>query len=386
MCKGCGNSNLRDIAVCPELNYNNTIFGEEACIEIKRYEVIMEQFQRRQIDIYEEKLAAERVYEMYLEGRILFPRTPVTIKLRKIKKVSDMLEELLMGLPFPAVYVSELQDGRLLILDTSDRVRCLFDFFEGKLSSGYMELYPELEGYDIRKLEEEHPRITSLLYQCPLKLQIIDYLTPKYLHMQVGNHVEKWNFSREQGVRNALYGGKQAACFLERLARRLQKVCFFSRSSLNRQYAILRIIMYRLIVRKEFSKQHASGMGLQMLLDQTFQALEKGSIEWLGRLSEDILGATDVILRWNGQARDSGAEKDVDTYDLLKDRGKEQQIRFLGYVYNVVWLCNESRYPAVQGLMGIVQEQSILERIQDDVVNDCNITKHWEMICMQWMR
>lgn len=354
----------------------------------------MGQLQRKRIDIYEEKMSAEQAYEMYLEGKIVFPKAPITVRSRKIKKVSDSLEEILMGLPFPPVYASELQDGRLLILDTSDVLRCLFDFFSGKLSSGYMELYPELEGYHIQELEEEHPRITSIMYHYPLKLQVIDYLTPKYLHMQVGSHVEKWNFSREQGVRNALYGGGQAVDFLERLSRRLLKIPFFSRSSLNRQYMVLRILMYRLVVWEDRFGRDVSDMGLQMLLDQTFQTLEKAGGQWLDRLAEDFLDAAAVIAEWNEQIRmDAEGAEDTDAadvadgaYDLLEERGKEQQARALGYCYNIVWLCHEKQEPAAKGLTKIAQNHQIWDMVENDAVNYGNIIKHWIRIQMQLMK
>ncbi|MDO4330958.1 MAG: hypothetical protein Q4C66_16705 [Lachnospiraceae bacterium] len=346
----------------------------------------MDQLPRKQIDIYEEKILAERAYNMYLEGGISFPRAPLTVKPRKVKKVADILEEVLMGLPLPPVYVSEMQDGKFLVLDASDMLRCLFDFFAGRLPCGYMELYPELEGNDIQKLEDNYPRITSALYHYPLQFYVIDYLTPKYLHMQVGNHVANWNFSREQGVRNALYGGRQTVRFLERLAKNLRKVTFFSSSSLNRQYAVLRILMYRLIIWGDFPELDASVIGLQMLLDQTFQILENGSRVWLDQLAADIMEATDVISQWNRLGRDAAGEEDGEeeiddaVNDLLADRGKEQQMRKLGYFYNTVWLCQKKGYPVMESLTRIGQDDQILDMIENDAVNNGNIVRHWEVI------
>lgn len=345
----------------------------------------MNQLPRKQIDIYEENMPAERAYRMYLEGRILFPRAPLTVNLRRSRKIADTLEEILMGLLLPPVYMSELQDGRLLVLDSSDMLKCLFDFLAGRLSCGYMELYPELEGYCIQRLEEEYPRITSILYNYLLQIQVIDYLTPKYLHMQVGNHVANWNFSREQGVRNALYGGKQAVQFLEMLSERVRKVDFFSGSGLNRQYVILRIVMYRLIISGGLTERYAPDMGLQLLLDQTLQILEKQNKEWLDQLAVDMIDVTDVIDQWNSSVRAEVYTENINhmAYGLRADRGKEPQVRKLGYFYNVVWFCREYGYSAEEGLYQISHDNQILNMIEKNAVNAHSIIRHWEMIRVQ---
>lgn len=319
----------------------------------------------KSIDTYEKKISVEQAYRWYKSGSILFPKSPLVIKRRKVEKTADTLESVFMGILFPYVYVSELQDGRLLVLDASDRLRHLFGFLDGNYPAGYMEFYPELEGYYIHELEESDPRLTSVLYDYAVPLQLIEYKTPKYLHIQVGKHVEKWNYSREQGVRNVLYGGK-AVRLLEKIAsEKCMSAGFFSRSSLNRQYVILRILMYRLIFTDRMEERECRDMGLQQLLDRTMSLLENCGHEILGEMMNDVPELTEEISQW---------EKKSD-YDLSENRGKEPQIRILSYLYAAAWECSESGYSIKKNLEKIVWDEPIMTMIEKDEVNYGNIRK-----------
>ncbi len=164
-----------------------------------------------------------------------------------------------MGMVLPVIYVSERQDGSLLVLDASDRLQYLMEFLEGRCPLDGLEFYPELNGCKMEELEWQFPRITSLIHDYQLFFQIIEYTTPKYMHMQMGNYIEKWNFTREQGIRNELYGKElqDSLFFLEQSLG--QSAYFFSKQKLNRQYMILRILMYRFVFDGDIRMKDSGG-------------------------------------------------------------------------------------------------------------------------------
>lgn len=79
------------------------------------------------------------------------------------------------------------------------------------------------------------------------------------MHMQMGNYIEKWNFTREQGIRNELYGKElqDSLFFLEQSLG--QSAYFFSKQKLNRQYMILRILMYRFVFDGDIQMKDSGG-------------------------------------------------------------------------------------------------------------------------------
>ncbi|MFR8249839.1 MAG: hypothetical protein ACLVAT_12660 [Lachnospiraceae bacterium] len=93
------------------------------------------------------------------------------------------------GIPFPSVYASELQTGELLILDKSEKFRILLEQLN----------YENLD----RDIMDRY-MLKDVLYS-QIIIYVIDYMNPKYMHMEVGEFIEEWQPSQEQSVRNILY-------------------------------------------------------------------------------------------------------------------------------------------------------------------------------------
>ena len=242
-------------------------------------------------------------------------------RVTKIERISEIVEIILLGLALPTVYVSERQNGSLLVLEADDRLRCLIEFLKGYYPVRRLEFYPELDERGIEQLEQEFPRMTSWLYDYRFSFQIIEYTTPRYMHMQMGNYIERWNFTREQGIRNELYG--------EDLERRLAKLeqtlwgfsAFLSKVSLNRQYMILRILMCRFVRMGEIQEEWGEILNLQQLLDRTAILVLQKNSQWISETAEAFGEVTRELLSWERRVH----------YGLERDKGKERQAKVLSY-------------------------------------------------------
>ena len=156
------------------------------------------------IEIYERKFSLENIYHMFVEGRIQFPMEPIRSKVKMEKELEQLLDIVWMGIPLPAVYVSELQNGNFLILENDDTLWKLLYFLDGRYEVDYRVEENLLHG-DIQMLRFDEPRLAMGLYDTVISFQIIDYRTPKYQHMSIGKLVEHWNITREQSIREMLY-------------------------------------------------------------------------------------------------------------------------------------------------------------------------------------
>lgn len=330
----------------------------------------MSGFLENRIDSLEKKIPVDILYKMYSDRKLLFPAIPWPGAKKRTEKVSGTVEAILMGIIIPAVYTSELQDGSLLVLDTGDELRFLLEFLEGKYPVGKLEFYPELDGYDIRRMEQEFPRATLLLMDFPIQLQIIEYTTPRYMHMQVGRYIEKWNFTREQGIRNILYG-EELEGYLQYLADRTRHYGdFFSKWQLNRQYMMLRILMYHFVLFREIREGREENTGLPLLLEITADILKRKNHTWKNRMADEMCCVMEELQRWSREER----------VDLAKEKGKESQAKTVGYLSNVVWMCWKKDYPVWRGLKRISNAEVLWEQIVMDKVNETNIRKHFKEI------
>lgn len=330
----------------------------------------MGKFSGNYIDCYEKRISVQQIYQMYRERRIIFPTVPSKRKPKKIENISGVVETILLGITLPVIYVSEQQNGRLLVLEADDRLRCLVEFLEGYYPIMSLEFFPELNGYKIEQLEQEFPEKTSWLYDYRFSFQVIEYTTPKYIHMQVGNYIEKWNLTREQGIRNELYG-IELEWYLSFLVQNLgQSINFFSKWKLNRQYMVLRILMYCLVFEKDIPIECEEMIGLQQLLEQTIRCIEKKNDEWKRKIADAFRKATEELIDWEKRKH----------FGLERERGKEQQAKTLGYLYNVVWICWKKRCEVQWGLEQVAFDRQLWIEIEKETVNSANIQKHFEEI------
>lgn len=138
------------------------------------------------IEIYERKFSLEHIYHMFMEGRIQFPMEPLRSKVKMEKELEQLLDIVWMGIPLPAVYVSELQNGNFLIFENDDTLWKLLYFLDGRYEADYRIEENSLYHGNIQMLRSDEPRLAMGLYDTVISFQIIDYRTPKYLHMSIG--------------------------------------------------------------------------------------------------------------------------------------------------------------------------------------------------------
>lgn len=76
-------------------------------------------------------------------------------------KQSRFIESLLMGLPIPFLFLWQADDGRLEIVDGSQRLRTMVRFLDGDLKLQKLQQLPELNGFYVDDLERSRQRKIS---------------------------------------------------------------------------------------------------------------------------------------------------------------------------------------------------------------------------------
>lgn len=82
------------------------------------------------------------------------------------------------------------------------------------------------------------------IFYSSIILHVIDYINPKYMHMQVGAFIEEWSAMQEQSIWNIIYRGVE----MEFVWKLTPKMRYPSKSELDIQYNFIYFIMINFIV------------------------------------------------------------------------------------------------------------------------------------------
>lgn len=231
----------------------------------------------RKLDMYD-------IFERYKSGLLIFYEKRRIVKSQKISVIKEVLEALARGIPFPPVYVSELQTGKLLVLDKSDRLRFLMEYLE--------HAFGITTDRDLKREFGDPYFMKDVLYTEVL-LYVIDYWNPKYMHMQVGAFIEEWTVAQEQSVRNILYDGAG----VQALEKVLTESYVSRKSEFQMQYGFIYFIMVHFILIRKFDGSEYENADKFQLIDQSFGELEYIKLPYLIELRDAFMRAQNLFDR-----------------------------------------------------------------------------------------
>lgn len=121
-------------------------------------EQILEQSKR--IDFYLTEYSVESLAQKTRSEDLVVPQYQREFTWEAERK-SKFIESLLMGLPIPFLFFWEMEDGRLEIVDGSQRLRTIEEFVLGDLRLGDLETLTRLSGFRFADLPESRRRKTG---------------------------------------------------------------------------------------------------------------------------------------------------------------------------------------------------------------------------------
>ena len=285
------------------------------------------------IEINERKFYLEEIYHMFRDGRIHCPMGVLRPKEKMKKELVQLLDAVWMGIPLPAVYVSELQNGDFLVLEKNDNLWKLLWFLEGRYTIDYWMEERVIPHCDIQMIRSNEPRLARALYDTLISLQIIDYRTPKYLHMSIGKFVENWNVTREQSIREILYDSYEI-WILDHVAKEIKQALghgYWHNTSYINKYRTMYMLMYWFVYTKLWRDDVE--MQEQLLLEETIISIEMEEhriddfLEATHYFSDDIFYMLERILdRVSTNFRKSIWDKYLGLLICFMDMAKQRRI------------------------------------------------------------
>lgn len=236
------------------------------------------------IDIREKKYTVYNLYEMFMDGRLMFPFKPTALHSLQ-KKAQEALDILVLSIPFPTIYVSERQDGSFVVLDSSSRLLGLLELINQKFVYKSDGANTELDGWKFSEIDRHAPSLSSAIMEKKILVDIIEYYTPLYLHMRTGLAVESWTIQQEQAVRNVLYEGEG----INRLKWLAANVNMPGESGRSKEFCVLNILLVEFVC-------HANRQELisgeihdeQYLFEVTINILQKLNRQQMERINYQL--------------------------------------------------------------------------------------------------
>lgn len=227
-------------------------------------------------------LTVEEIYEYYRRGKIVFYQNSNIGYTKKNKIVKEVLDALSRGIPFPPVYASELQTGQLLVLNKSNRLSLLMEFIDGGFA-----FRNEVEYRELSNKYERYYNQREIFYS-QISLYVIDYINPRYMHMQLGFFTENWTPTQEQSIRRILYKELENSAFRElfldmKIARNV---------TMSLEYLFLHFIMVHLCVIGVFEEDiYISYKDVDRfeLLEKTICEISRMKVEYLLGLRDQFM-------------------------------------------------------------------------------------------------
>ena len=79
------------------------------------------------------------------------------------------------------------------------------------------------------EIDHENPRLASMIMRTVVPVQIIEYRSPKYMHMLTGKFIENWTENREYAIRKIIYKDSR----IELIERIREVLCKFPKNGIG---------------------------------------------------------------------------------------------------------------------------------------------------------
>lgn len=127
-----------------------------------------------------------------------------------LRRKSELIESVIMGIPLPLIYLAENQDGKLIVVDGRQRLSTFFDFLDNKFRLRDLKILKQINGMNLNEMENtaQYRRYVAIIEDTQLIVQIIKYPTKDKVRFDIFDRVNRGGQPlNKQEMRNALYQG-----------------------------------------------------------------------------------------------------------------------------------------------------------------------------------
>ncbi len=202
------------------------------------------------------------------------------------RKMSRLIESILLKLPLPVFYFDVSEPDKWIIVDGLQRLSTIQKFFVDKdLVLNHLEFLTDLNGLKYDDLDRSFQRVIDdtafITYQ-------IEAQTPKKVRYSIFHRINTGGLPlNAQEIRQALNQEGQGVNFLKEVSedRNFKNIAKFSSKRMSDRELVLRFIAFKLTSYKDFNFNFMGDF-----LDEAMEKLDKKNDEELKELKDELIG------------------------------------------------------------------------------------------------
>ena len=220
----------------------------------------------------------------------------------KMDQKRELIESILMGIPMPAVYVFEDENGQKQVVDGRQRISTIISFLNDEFSLENLKMLPTFNG---RKFRDLDPIYKSKVERYQIPVYVIEPPTPERVKYDIFDRVNRGGTQlNNQEMRNALYQGQATKLLKElSLSDGFKKATGngIKTARMRDQYIILRFMSFYLLRTKKLEFMYKSNIDdLLATAMKRINAMDRGEIDILKDIFLSAMRRCTTVLGLDG--------------------------------------------------------------------------------------
>lgn len=230
--------------------------------------------QRKEVDFDTREFTIEILVKKYLEDQekddneLFVPEYQREFVWDEIRQ-SRLVESIVLGLPIPIIFVAETKEGRLEIVDGSQRIRTLAEYLYGNLTLNGLERLTEMNGLVFQNLDKSRQR---KIKNTPIRMVVLSEMATEQVKNDLFERINRGSdLLRNMEKRKGIYRGKFNKFIYEVCAKKekLIKNALLEKSVINRQEHEELILRFFALI-DNYPKYSTHNRGIGVMLDEYF--------------------------------------------------------------------------------------------------------------------
>ena len=159
---------------------------------------------QREVDYDTKDFTIDYIIQEFQRGTFYIPKYQRKF-VWDLRRQRRLIESVLLGLPIPFLFVAEMEDGLLEIVDGAQRIQTLEEFVNGDLVLNELEKLPALNGFRFGDLSEGQRRRFS---NRALRMIVLDAKTSPEIRQDIFDRINTGSLNaRASEIRKGAFGG-----------------------------------------------------------------------------------------------------------------------------------------------------------------------------------
>ncbi len=242
--------------------------------------------------------------------KLIFPE-PAKSSNGRAEAAEDVIKALLEGIPYPMIYLLELQNGQLLVVEKGGRLEALLDFICDRIPVSKSTIGDERQFHSDRVFFSDLPSvIRRAILRSTIEMRIARYNTPVYMQLYFANYIANMSVAGEERIRRILYADRGMG-----VLRGIMQELGYDKKGLKYEYEVVVFLTYVYIFVYRIESGYKMTQYLMQEMMFSYLLTDKNRAQELVKLYNSIREQIKMYI--DSGYRNGGAERFESRYKKL---------------------------------------------------------------------